>query len=79
MGLQHNIGIGGACFIGMYKLAFPKYEAKAPAIGQSPTSTSHGPQMQSDVIFETIKERAAAVCVVTCFNVKSRVQAHGAI
>ncbi|RCN34488.1 thiolase protein [Ancylostoma caninum] len=52
MAMQHNIGIGGAGVVGLYRLAFPS--------SSSSTSTAPANNMgafKSDVVFEEIKER----------------------
>ncbi|KIH56211.1 thiolase protein [Ancylostoma duodenale] len=52
MAMQHNIGIGGAGVVGLYRLAFPS--------SSSSTSTAPANNMgafKSDVVFEEIRER----------------------
>jgi sterol carrier protein 2 len=53
VGLQHNIGIGGAVVLGMYKLAYPKY----PQTGTTLAPSTGGSGFKSDVIFEQIRQR----------------------
>lgn len=60
--MQHNIGIGGACVVALYRRADGNV---APTAGVN--STQNGGQSEasgefkSDVVFEEIKERAAQV------------------
>jgi sterol carrier protein 2 len=39
-GLQHNIGLGGAAVVGIYRLGFPSTAASAPAASSSNASSS---------------------------------------
>lgn len=69
VGLQHNIGIGGACVLAMYKLAYPEYKSVGPPPATVTTTTASPPPakkaatasaggFQSDAIFAEIKARA---------------------
>jgi sterol carrier protein 2 len=49
--MQHNIGIGGACVVALYRRAD----------GSASTTDTHSSEFKSDVIFEEIKERALSV------------------
>lgn len=54
--LQHNLGLGGAVVITMYRLGFPelKYDGKKPyALSHHPTSAK---KMKADMFFELIGE-----------------------
>jgi sterol carrier protein 2 len=62
--LQHNIGIGGAVVVAMYKLAFPEYPSTG-AIGESApsrgvTAAPDSNSFVSDIIFNEIKERSSS-------------------
>lgn len=54
--LQHNIGIGGACVVAIYKLGFSGL-VKGKDIGEAPKPTP-AQNFKSDLIFEEIRERA---------------------
>jgi len=60
--MQHNIGIGGAGVVAMYKLANPKYPQTTPMQMSGGNSSggggASGPKFQSDEVFEQIKARA---------------------
>ena len=59
IGLQHNIGIGGACVIGMYKLAYPEYKQhKTNGDGKSEVAVAKplsGAPFQSDAMFGQVR------------------------
>ncbi|EYC23922.1 hypothetical protein Y032_0014g2217 [Ancylostoma ceylanicum] len=50
MAMQHNIGIGGAGVVGLYRLAYP-----SPSTSSAPASNMGA--FKSDVVFEEIRER----------------------
>jgi sterol carrier protein 2 len=62
--LQHNIGIGGAVVLSMYKLAFPEYPSASTGpsttVSRGITSAPDSNSFTSDIVFNEIKERASS-------------------
>ncbi|XP_022317931.2 sterol carrier protein 2-like isoform X1 [Crassostrea virginica] len=53
VGLQHNLGLGGAVVISIYRLGFPNAQRQIQA---APASSSSEKDFKSNVIFQEIKE-----------------------
>lgn len=53
VGLQHNLGLGGAVVISIYRLGFPNARQQIQAV---PASSSAAKDFKCNVIFEEIKE-----------------------
>nr|XP_022317931.1 non-specific lipid-transfer protein-like isoform X1 [Crassostrea virginica] len=53
VGLQHNLGLGGAVVISIYRLGFPNAQRKIQA---APASSSSEKDFKSNIIFQEIKE-----------------------
>ncbi|KAG8436888.1 hypothetical protein GDO86_007834 [Hymenochirus boettgeri] len=55
LALQHNIGLGGAVVVTLYKMGFPDSAAKSPRIQLAPTSASDG--FKAQYIFNEIEKK----------------------
>lgn len=74
--LQHNLGLGGACVISLYRHGFP--EAMGPRIQASPASASSESDFKSAEVFSLIKAALDAdgasytkkIKGVYCFKIK---------
>lgn len=62
LALQHNIGIGGACMVALYRKAFPNGSpaALSGAGGAKPSGAKISSDFKSDQVFQFMIERAAA-------------------
>jgi len=56
VGMQHNIGIGGAGVVALYRMA----QGGSTRPASSPSAAPSGGSLKSDAIFKEIQERAAA-------------------
>uniref|UniRef100_A0A8C5RCW2 Sterol carrier protein 2 n=1 Tax=Leptobrachium leishanense TaxID=445787 RepID=A0A8C5RCW2_9ANUR len=57
IGLQHNIGLGGAVVVTLYRMGFPDSEARAPRIQLAPLSAGDGFKVQT--VFKEIEKKLA--------------------
>eukprot|EP00731_Ephydatia_muelleri_P018972 Em0011g1012a len=54
LALQHNLGLGGAAVVALYRLGFPE---RARRVGLSMAATAGGAKLKSDAILSLIEER----------------------
>lgn len=78
LALQHNVGLGGAVVVTLYRLGFPKYQSSGRTIQSMATGALSAGDFKTKVIFDEIekqlktngKEYVKKVNGIFCFKVK---------